>query len=145
MIKKIEEYIENKEDSKDNILEVLLVAQEINGGTIDKEIQEVIARKLEVDPEEIRDTVEFFPFLREAREKVKVEVCMGTSCYMAGNSILEGMIKEKAGDRVEIVERECSEACDYGPRVCVKHRTFQYVAEEDIDEILEFAKKEWEK
>lgn len=144
-LKKVEDYIKIQINPLENILEHLIVIQDICGGVIDKEVQSTLVDLLDIEKEELEDTIEFFPFLRQSREKIKVEVCMGTSCYMAGNSIIEGMLRNYEDDKLEIVERECSENCDYGPRVCVKHKTFQYVAEEDIPDIIDFAQKEWEK
>ncbi len=144
-LKKIKDYIKIQINPKENILEHLILIQNICGGVIDKEIQEALVELIGIEREELEDTIEFFPFLRQSRDKIKVEVCMGTSCYMAGNSIIEGILRNYEDNRVEVVEKECSENCDYGPRVCVKHKTFQYVTEEDIPDIIHFAQKEWEK
>ena len=142
IIKNIYDYIKKMDNPKENMLEILLVAQKEAKGFIPKWLQQELSDILDVDLDEIADTIEFFPFLREKVEKQKVELCMGTSCYMGGNSINQGILEERADNNFEIIHRECEEACEYGPRIIVGHKTFQFVTEEDISEILSYVKEE---
>ena len=142
IVRRVIDYIKNMENPKENMLEILLVSQKEAGGIIPTWLQQELADILDVDLEEIGDTIEFFPFLREKIEKQKVELCMGTSCYMGGNSINQGILKEISDDSFDIIHRECEEACEYGPRIIVGHKTFQFVTEEDISEIISYVKEE---
>ena len=142
IVRKIFEYIKKIESPKENILEILLVSQKEAGGVIPKWLQQELSDILDLDLEEIVDTIEFFSFLREEIEKQKVEICMGTSCYMGGNSINQSILEEKADNSFEVVSRECDEACEYGPRVVVGHKTFHYVMEDDILEIVSYVRGE---
>lgn len=142
IVQKIYDYIRKIDKPKENILEILLISQKEAGGVVPKWLQQELSDMLDVDLEEITDTIEFFPFLREKIEKQKVELCMGTSCYMGGNSINQGILEEIADNSFEISHRECEEACEYGPRIIVGHKTFQFVTEEDISEIISYVKEE---
>lgn len=142
MVQKIYDYIKKMDNPKENILEILLVSQKEAKGVIPKWLQQELSDMLDIDLEEIRDTIEFFPFLREKIERQKVELCMGTSCYMGGNSINQSILEERADNSFEIGYRECEEACEYGPRIIVGHKTFQFVTEEDISEIISYIKEE---
>lgn len=142
IVQKIYDYIRKIDKPKENILEILLISQKEAGGVVPKWLQQELSDMLDLDLEEITDTIEFFPFLREKIEKQKVELCMGTSCYMGGNSINQGILEERADNSFEISHRECEEACEYGPRIIVGHKTFQLVTEEDISEIISYVKEE---
>lgn len=135
-------YMKKMDKPEDNLLELLLVAQKEAGGYIYKWLQEEIASILDMPLEEIEETIEFFPFLREKKEMTKVSLCMGTSCYMAGNAVNEIIFKEKEGIFFEIEYKECEEVCEYGPRVCVNEKTFHFVDEAGVEEILSYIQED---
>ena len=65
IVRRVIDYIKNMENPKENMLEILLVSQKEAGGIIPTWLQQELADILDVDLEEIGDTIEFFPFLRE--------------------------------------------------------------------------------
>ena len=142
IIRRVYKYLENMENPQENILELLLVAQKEAGGIVPPWLQIEISDMLQMDLEEIKDTIEFFPFLMEKREKSVVSICMGSSCFMGGNSLNEPMLQEKRGNLYEIEYRECDEVCEYGPRIVVGQKTFQFVDENSVDEIISYVQED---
>ncbi|HOW64340.1 MAG TPA: [FeFe] hydrogenase, group A [Candidatus Paceibacterota bacterium] len=60
----------------------------------------------------------------QANEKLKVEVCVGTNCFVKGSqgilqALLHDVERQKLQDRVEISASFCFERCDHGPTVRV--------------------------
>lgn len=127
---------------QEDILELLLVAQMEAGTYIPLWLQEELAQMLKIEVDEIKETIEFFSFLKDKKEKKCMELCMGSACYMAGNSINESILNEYAKDCFEIKYRTCEDACEYGPRVVVGDKTFHYVDENLIKDIIEYIKGE---
>lgn len=140
ILKEILKYIEKLVNPSENLLEILIISQTKAGGLIPFWLQKELSEILNIDIEEIKETIEFFPFLRENIDKKKVEICIGLSCYMGGNSIFINTLQEKLDENSEIVEKECQEACEYGPRISIGDKKFQFVSEEDLEEIIEFCK-----
>lgn len=138
IIKAVIRYFHQMENPKENILELLLVAQKEAGGVVPLWLQEEMSDMLELSLEEIAETVEFFPFLREKPEKSKVSICMGISCFMGGNGMNESMLKEKKGIGFEIEYTECNDVCEYGPRISVGHKIFQFADENSVREIIDY-------
>lgn len=136
------EYMKEMDKPQDNLLELLLVAQKEAGGYLYKWLQEEISSILEIPLEEIQETIEFFPFLREKKEMTKISLCMGTSCYMAGNAVNERIFKEKEGNIFELEYKECEEVCEYGPRVNVKDKVFHFVDEAGVEEIISYVQED---
>lgn len=57
-------------------------------------------------------------------EKVKVEICMGSSCFARGNSEaltnIESYIQEHhLDDKVELVGHLCMDQCSQGPNITI--------------------------
>jgi len=142
IMRRVYKYFENMENPQENILEFLLVAQKEAGGIIPPWLQMELSDILEIELEEIKDTIDFFPFLKEKHEKPMVSVCMGSSCFMAGNSLNAPILQEKKGNLFEIEYKDCDEACEYGPRVTIGHKTFQFVDENSVDEIISYIQED---
>lgn len=142
IVRKVYEYMVKMKNPQEDILELLLVAQKEARGIIPLWLQEELAEMLGLEPLEIRETIEFFPFLKEKEELPKLSICMGSSCYMAGNSLNEGLLKEKEGKLYEIQYKECEEACEYGPRISLGDKTFHFVDEEGVEEIIKYLEEE---
>lgn len=142
IIGRVYDYLKNMKNPKENVLELLLVAQKEAGGTIPHWLQVEVSDMLQMELEEIKDTVEFFPFLKEKNEKPVLSICMGSSCFMGGNSLNAPILQEKKGNLFEVEYRECDEACEYGPRVIAVNKTFQFVDENTIDEIISYIQED---
>lgn len=142
IVRKIYEYMQKMKNPQEDILELLLVAQKEAKGLIPSWLQEELSEMLGMELSEIKETIEFFPFLKEKEELPKLSICMGSSCYMAGNSLNEGLLREKEGKLYEIQYKECEEACEYGPRISLEEKTFHFVDEKVVEEIIKYLEEE---
>lgn len=77
-------------------------------------------------------------------EKIKVEICMGSSCFARGNSQalsnLESYITEQhLEDKVELVGHLCLDACSSGPHITINGKKYSGVAPDCVADLLEEA------
>ena len=139
IVNNIYNYIKNMRNPQENILEILLVAQKEADGFIPKWLQLEISDIIDISLEEIKETIDFFEFLRENKEKDKVEICTGISCYMAGNSLNEILLKKELEE--DLIYSECQDVCEYGPRIKVGDKIFHFVDENNIKDIVNYINK----
>jgi len=141
---KFEKFLEKIDDKKENLLELLIVAQDEIGKFSDENI-EYLSEKLEVSKEELEETVEFFPYLKTGKEIVDIEVCDGTSCFVAGSEFVyhrfyellkpdeNGLCENK---KFRLKKCGCHDKCEYGSYVYAGEKSFNHVTEEDCEEII---------
>lgn len=77
-------------------------------------------------------------------DKIKVELCMGSSCFARGNSQalvnLETYIKEKhLEDKVELIGHLCLNACAEGPNMTIDGKRYSGVDSNCVVDLLEEA------
>ena len=77
---------------------------------------------------------------------IKVELCMGSSCFARGNSsvlsAIENFINENnLEDRVELEGHLCLGRCNTGPHVAINGKEY---SELDEDNVIDLLKKELE-
>lgn len=75
---------------------------------------------------------------------IKVELCMGSSCFARGNSQalmnLESYIQEHhLEDQVELVGHLCLNACSDGPNMAIDGVKYQHVDSDVVVDLLEEA------
>ena len=80
------------------------------------------------------------------KEKLQVELCMGSSCFARGNSAalsdLEAYINENGlEDRVELGGHLCLGKCNTGPHVAINGKEYSAL---DEDCVIDLLKKELE-
>lgn len=134
--KELEEYINNIEDPKKDIIEILLAAQGYYG-KLDKEIVTYIGNMCQMSFEEIKETIEFFPFF--IGDKKRIEVCKGLNCSIRGADEIERSILEDDSERnVDIIETECRGHCSTSPNIWVDDKHYGSLTPQK----LELIKKE---
>ena len=74
--------------------------------------------------------------------KIKVEMCMGSSCFAKGNNLLletlEDLIEVRGWrERVELSGLRCEERCQDGPNIRVDGQLYTGVDEGALLDILE--------
>lgn len=74
-------------------------------------------------------------------EKVKINICMGSSCFARGNEAILDVIKEYLTERglrdsVEFKGHLCKNLCNEGPNVEINGVMHSGVTEDSIVEIL---------
>mgnify|MGYP002408867645 CR=1 FL=1 len=138
--------INKHKGSKGAIIPVLHEAQEIYG-CLPLAVQKKISQGLSVPLAEIYGVVTFYTqFSLVPTGKYKVQVCMGTACYVKGaNAILE-KFKEKLGIEVgectedgkfSIEPCRCIGACGLAPVVMINDEVYGRLHADEVEGILE--------
>ncbi len=138
--------IKQYKDTQGSLIQVLHEAQEIYG-YLPLEVQREIAEQMDIPLAEVYGVVSFYTqFSINPKGKYKINVCMGTACYVKGaNEILD-----KFRTRLSIDVGECTEdrkfsldacrcigACGLAPVVTINDDVYGKLVPDDVDAILE--------
>ena len=142
---KIEKIIEQYEDKKGHLIQILQDIQD-EVGYIPEEIIEFVADKCGVFPVDIYGIVTFYAQLYlKPRGRVPIMVCQGTACHVKGSGELlkefENKLGIKAGEttpdgKFSIESVACLGCCSLAPVVKVGDKIYSNVKVKEIDEIL---------
>lgn len=120
-------------------------------GYLPRETQNEVAVLFGLDPNEVNSVVTFYDmFFEEPVGKHIIHVCKNVSCMLRGSDQLidnlchklKVKLREKTADgEFTIIPSECLAACDRAPMMLVDEKVVGPIKEEDIDHILEEAKK----
>jgi len=77
----------------------------------------------------------------EAKKKVCVRICMGSSCFSRGNNKTLALIQEyiennNLNERVELIGSLCEGQCSSGPHIIVDDRKYDNITPEAAIEII---------
>lgn len=128
------------------LIPILHEAQEIFG-YLPLEVQRTISEELSIPLAEIFGVVSFYSqFSIYPKGKYRINVCMGTACYVKGS----GDILDKFKERLSIDIGECTEdgrysldacrcigACGLAPVVTVNDEVFGKLNADDVDGIID--------
>ena len=128
------------------LIEVLRQAQEIFG-YLPVELQEFVAREMNIPVNKIYGVVTFYNFFTMTpRGKYTLNLCMGTACYVKGAPRLAQMIEEELGvkmgettpdGRFTVSAVRCVGACSLAPVFVIGEETYGRVdTREKMSEIL---------
>lgn len=116
-------------------------------GYIPVSVQARIAEKTEIPPNHIYGVVSFYSFFSmKAKARHRLQVCMGTACYVkGGKEIAEKIEKDlnvKIGESTEdgrftYENARCFGACGLAPILVVDGKIYGKVDINSVDEILE--------
>ncbi|ABN51576.1 MAG TPA: NADH-quinone oxidoreductase subunit NuoE [Hungateiclostridium thermocellum] len=148
---KLNEIIEKYKNTKGALVPVLHEAQEVYG-YLPLEVQKKIAEGLNIPLAEVYGVVTFYTqFSLNPKGKYKIQVCMGTACYVKGS----GAILEKLKEKLEIDVGECTSdgkfsleacrcigACGLAPVIMINDDVYGRLVPDDIEGIIEKYKKE---
>lgn len=137
-------------EKRSALIPALHVAQ-AEVGYLPKEIQEQVAALFDIDPNEVNSVVTFYDmFFEEPVGKHIIHVCKNVSCMLrGGDEVLSGLCRRlniKAGDTTvdgefTVIPSECLAACDRAPMMIVDDTVVGPVKQENLDQIIEWAKK----
>ncbi|MDF2524509.1 MAG: NADH-quinone oxidoreductase, subunit [Clostridiales bacterium] len=143
---KLQEVIEKYRDTRGALIPVLHEAQNLYG-YLPASVQKKIAEGLNIPLAEIYGVVTFYTqFSLKPKGKFKVNVCLGTACYVKGAGKILDRFKEKLGIGVgECTEDgkfsldacRCIGACGLSPVITVNDDVYGRLTEEDVEGILE--------
>ncbi len=127
------------------LINVLHKAQSIFG-YLPAEVQEVIAKELNVSVAKVYGVVTFYSFFTMVpRGRHPISICTGTACYVRGaekvldefKRILKVPVGEATPDgKFSITGLRCVGACGLAPVVLVGDKTYGRVAPDGVKEIL---------
>lgn len=120
-------------------------------GYLPSEIQEEVADLFELALSEVHSVVTFYDMFHEKpMGKHVIHVCKNISCMLRGcDGLLSDLCKRldiKPGETTSdgqftIIASECLAACDKAPMMLVDDKVIGPVTSQDLDKILEEAKK----
>lgn len=133
------------ENDPHELINVLHKAQQMFG-YLPAEIQEIIAREMNVSLAKVYGVVTFYSFFTMIpKGEHPISICMGTACYVRGaDNVLEEFKKEldieigetSSDGRFSLNCLRCVGACGLAPVVLVGDKTFGRVSPEGVKEIL---------
>jgi NADP-reducing hydrogenase subunit HndA len=120
-------------------------AQELYG-YLPLEVQKMIATGLKVPLAEVYGVVTFYTqFSLEPKGKFKIQLCMGTACYVKGSSQILDQLKEKLGinigectddGRFSLDVCRCVGACGLSPVMMINDEVYGTLTPDQIEGII---------
>ena len=149
---KLTAIIESKKDQPGALIPVLHEAQKLYG-YLPEDVLKEIAKGLNMPLAEVYGVATFYSqFSLEKKGKYRINVCLGTACYVKGsNDIMNRFREELSLDIGECTEDglfsleacRCVGACGLAPVVMVNDEVYGRMTVDDVDRILnEYREKE---
>lgn len=145
-IQELDKLIEGHGNDEHNLIPLLEKVQVLLG-YIPVSVQERIARKTGIPPNHIYGVVSFYSFFSmTAKARHRIQVCMGTACYVKGGKEIAEKIENDYGvqpgestedGRFTYENTRCFGACGLAPIMVVDGKIFGKVSIDSIDGILE--------
>jgi NADH-quinone oxidoreductase subunit E len=145
LLEKFDKVIARYPLKRSAIVPLLLFSQDEEGYVSGEAVQE-IARRVEVKPIEVIETIGYYSMLhREPIGKFNFQVCTNVSCMLRGGYEILEHCKQKLGighkqttpDGIfSLEEVECLGACTGAPAVQVNYDFYEDVTPEKIDELI---------
>lgn len=131
-----------------SILEAALDLQKENGWVSEKDVKEIASLK-GIPEAKVYETLSFYSMiLLEEPAPVRIEICRGTSCYIADGVNLIEEIQNITGCAVggrsedghyQIEYCECLGHCETAPNIVVNGKLYTSVTKDSIQNILKEA------
>ncbi len=143
---KLQEIIEKYKETRGALIPVLHEAQEVYG-YLPMSVQKKISEGLNIPLAEVYGVVTFYTqFSLNPKGKYKINVCMGTACYVKGSGQILDKVKEKLGIDVGQCTEDgefsldacrCIGACGLAPVLTINEDVHGRLTPDDIEAILE--------
>ena len=127
------------------LINVLHKAQELVG-YLPREVQEVIARQLNIPVSKVYGVVTFYSFFTMTpKGEHPISVCMGTACYVRGaekvldefKRVLKINVGETTPDgKFSLTSLRCVGACGLAPVVLIDEKVYGRVTPGEVEKIL---------
>ncbi len=142
---KLMEVIAEHKSDKGALMPILQQAQEIYG-YLPIEVQEIIAKEMDIPLEKIYGVVTFYSqFSLNPKGKYTISVCLGTACYVKGSGDIFNKLSEilgiKGGEttpdgKFSLVDCRCIGACGLAPVLTVNEDVYGRLTVDDVADIL---------
>jgi NADP-reducing hydrogenase subunit HndA len=143
---KLQQVINKYKDTRGALIPVLHEAQEIYG-YLPLHVQKAISEGLNVPLSEIYGVVTFYTqFSLEPKGEYKIQLCLGTACYVKGAGKILDKLKEKLGidvgnctedGKFSLEACRCIGACGLAPVMTINEDVYGRLTPEDIDGIID--------
>ena len=147
----LDEFIDNMPDRRGALIEVLHRAQSIFG-YLPKEVQEHVAKKLDIPVSKVYGTVTFYAyFTMEPKGKYAVNICLGTVCYVKGADKILAEFEKQLGIKNNQCTKDgmfslgglrCVGACGIAPAVMVNEEVYGNFKVEDVKTLINKLREE---
>ncbi len=138
--------IEDNSKTPGALIPILQSAQEIYG-YLPIEVQSMIAKETKIPLANIYGVATFYAqFFLEPKGKYKINVCLGTACYVRGAGKIIERIKERLGIDVgectadgefSVDATRCIGACGLAPVLTVNDEVYGRLTLNDLDNLLD--------
>lgn len=145
MTQALSDFVKEWRDQPGNLIMVLHRTQE-EYGYIPRNIALELAQMLDVPLAKIYGVITFYHFFKQEKPgKHKIQVCMGTACYLKGGqdliSELENMLDVGVGGTTNDMEFtleavRCVGCCGLAPVMVIDNKTFGKLVPDQLPEIL---------
>jgi len=144
-VEKLDALIQTCGDKQGNLIPLLEEVQLLLG-YIPLCVQQRISDKTGISASQIYGVVTFYSFFSmKAKARHRIQVCMGTACYVKGGKEIAQKIEESLGvgfgestkdGRFTFEKARCFGSCGLAPVVIVDGKIYGKVTLQSIDEIL---------
>jgi NADP-reducing hydrogenase subunit HndA len=144
-LRELKEICKSFNNNKSELINVLHKAQGLFG-YLPAELQEVIAKELDISVAHVYGVVTFYSFFTMTPKGAHpISICLGTACYVRGaEKVLEEFKKElkiqvgeTSGDgKFSLSCLRCVGACGLAPVVMVGEKVFGRVSPEGVKDII---------
>ena len=145
-IKTIQDICKSFGNHAGELINILHKTQE-TFGYLPAEVQQVIARELNISEAKVYGVVSFYAFFTmKPKGKYKISVCMGTACYVRGAEKVVDELKEELNIEVGEVTPDgkfsldclrCVGACGLAPVMLIGEKVYGRIDPKDIKGILD--------
>jgi len=145
MSKSLSDFVKEWRDEPGNLIMVLHRTQQ-EYGYIPRNIALELARMLDVPLAKIYGVITFYHFFKQEKPgKHKIQVCMGTACYLKGGkdliSELENMLDVGVGGTTEdkqftLEAVRCVGCCGLAPVMVIDNKTYGKLVPDQLPGIL---------
>jgi len=128
-----------------SLIQILHLAQQIYG-YLPLELQEFIAKNLDLPLSEVTGVVSFYSFFTTTPHgKHTIRVCLGTACYVRGGKRVVEHLQQKLGVDIGKTTEDgcftleiarCIGACGLAPTMMIDGKVFKQVNVNKLDTIL---------
>jgi len=128
-----------------SLIQVLHLAQEIFG-YLPLELQEFIAKNMDIPLSEVSGVVSFYSFFSTVpRGKHTIRVCLGTACYVRGGKRVAEHLQQKLGvdfgqttedGRFTLEVARCIGSCGLAPAMMIDDQVYKQVNVNKLDALL---------
>ena len=149
LLERIAELAAEYKGREGSLIQVLHMAQGIYG-YLPLEVQEVIARELDIPLSEVSGVVTFYSFFStQPRGEHTIRVCLGTACYVRGGKkiveslkeLLDVEIGDTTADRKFTFEvARCIGACGLAPVMMINEDVYGRLTPAQVGPILDMYK-----